>query len=303
MKESKTINNIAKLGDAYIQSYLTWDKDELENNWWKALLFFYSHSFMRGRRDELSNEYYYFTKDSLEQFFKISEENLDTLYTRFKSSRGLFDKGVILNLKEGKKNTVKQKDFQDKVVKNNRLIKTLSILRVVEVEELNRTYRKKIHLGNDEDIMMVLDVLKYVSEDKRKNIYKYLKELIIKKGAKVAYNELIKLRAIADKITTLIIRDIILLNPDISIKDYGIAFPVDTWVRRMAKKIGCKDDSDLDIKKQLIEMCLSAGENPLKFAAGLWFLGYRATDILIGCIDKIDIDSQMIQQIVNTNDN
>ena len=51
------IRNIETLGDRYISKYLSyWQKEELDNNWWGALKFFFGHSFMRGRRDELSNE-------------------------------------------------------------------------------------------------------------------------------------------------------------------------------------------------------------------------------------------------------
>lgn len=139
--------------------------------------------------------------------------------------------------------------------------------------------------------MMVLDVLKFISGDDKKNIYNYLRNMIANSGVKSAYNKLIGMRAISDKIATFIIRDIGLMNPEIKIvdEDYKLAFPVDTWVSKIARKLGCSSE---DIKNFFIEKCNNAKICPLKFAAGLWYLGFHSLDILIeNCLGEIEIES------------
>lgn len=85
------MKNIEKLGERYCKKYLdSWDKEKLQNNWWEALKFFFSHSFMRGRRDKLSNEYYNFTLKILEDYFSITNGNLEGAYEELKKKRGIF---------------------------------------------------------------------------------------------------------------------------------------------------------------------------------------------------------------------
>ncbi len=290
------MRNIELLGERYCRKYLDfWNKERLQNNWWEALKFFFSHSFMRGRRDELSNEYYYFTIRTLEDYFSITNGNLDNSYEGLKEQKEHFDKECILTFKKdknlGRGNSVKHEDFKKEVTERNPIIKLLIDPKKVEVEWNNKTYNKKIFLGNDEDVMMVLDVLKVISSDNRKNIYNYFKNTIANSGVKKAYDELIGMRAISDKIATFIIRDIGLINLGIVNKDYEKAFPVDTWVNKIARKIGCSGESIEDIKNYLIKKCEEADIDPLKFAAGLWFLGFHSLDILLeNCLREIEIE-------------
>ncbi len=103
---------------------------------------------------------------------------------------------------------------------------------------------------------------------------------------------MINIRAVSDKISTFIIRDIVLMNSEIKItyEDAKWAFPVDTWVIKIAHKLGCDSENIEKIKNHLIEKCREFGVNPLKFAAGLWFLGYHSLDILLeNCIGEIKI--------------
>ena len=74
MKENKIFTeNLEKLGKRYERKYLAnWEKGKLETKSWQALKFFFSHSFMRGRRDELSAEYYEFTTTVLFNYFNTT---------------------------------------------------------------------------------------------------------------------------------------------------------------------------------------------------------------------------------------
>jgi len=298
---SKIMKNIERLGERYNREYLNcWDKKVLQNNWWEALKFFFSHSFMSGRRDELSNEYYHFTIKTLEDYFTITNENLEESYERLKKQKDYFDKECILNFKMGKKmdkraNSLNKKhedDFNKEIAEKNPIVKLLITQKEVKVKWDNETYEKEVLLGNDADVMMVLDVLKFISDDEKKNIYNYLRNMIANREVKSAYRELTKMRAISDKIATFIIRDIGLLNPEIKIadKDYKLAFPVDTWVIQIARKLDCNNKNIKEIKNYLIENCKKSHIDPLKFAAGLWFLGFHSLDILLeNCLGEIEI--------------
>jgi len=290
------INNIERLGERYCKKYLDiWGKYKLENNWWTALDFFFGHSFMRGRRDELSNEYHQFTILVLADIFKINSTDLNKSYNNLKDRETFFEIDSILNFKIRKnlanRNSLSHPDFETEISSKNPIIKSLLIKRKIKVKWNDTTYDKVIHLGNDQDILMVLDVLSFIVSDKeRMNIYNYLKSKISKSGIKTAYEDLIGIHAVGDKLATFIIRDIGIINPEVIKYDYGFAFPVDTWVYKIANKLGCKNRNIEKVKKCLIEICIQYKIEPLKFAAGLWFLGFHSLDILLeDCLGKIEI--------------
>ena len=203
------IKNIERLGERYCRRYLDyWNNKRLQDDWWEALKFFFNHSFPRGRRDELSNEYYYFTIRALESYFSFSNQKMDRFYEKFKEQKRYFNKECILEFKKekniGRGNSIKNEDFRKEVAEKNPIIELLITRKKIEVKWERETYNKNLFLGNDEDIMMVLDVLKFISDDK-KNIYNYLRNTIVNSGVKVAYKKLTEMRAISDKIATLTI--------------------------------------------------------------------------------------------------
>jgi len=283
----KIIKNIERLGERYCKEYLSiWDKNKLENDWWYALNFFFGHSFMRGRRDELSNEYHQFTISALGDYFSIKYSALDKSFKELKNHKKFFNKEVILDFKRRKNistsNSVKDTDFEKEVSLKNPIINTLLNKKTIEIKWDNGSYNKKIHLGNDKDIMMVLDVLRFITSDnQRMNIYIYLKNVIVKFGINKAYAELINIYAIGDKIAAFIIRDIGIMNPNIIKNDYQFAFPVDTWVFRISYKLGYRIDSVEKVKNYFIEKCREYNICPLKCNAGLWYLGFHSLDILL----------------------
>jgi len=136
---------------------------------------------------------------------------------------------------------------------------------------------------------MVLDVLKLISCPERQNIYRYLKELIAQPGGLgAAYKERTNLRAVGDKIATFIIRDIGILNRGLVSGGYELAFPIDTWVRQLATKLDCPAKDDEGIKDYCIEECRKHDADALLFAAGMWYMGLHAVDILIDdCLNAV----------------
>ena len=113
--------------------------------------------------------------------------------------------------------------------------------------------------------------------------------LITNLGTKTCYLELIKIRAISDKIAGFIIRDLALMNPGMMGWEYEAAFPVDTWVARIAGELGCCSPNVAVVKSELINKCKDGGVDPLKFATGLWFLGFHSLDILLDMFRTVDI--------------
>jgi len=291
MENQKIMKNIELLGERYCKEHLdSLDKEKLENNWWKGLKFFFDRSFMRGRRDELSEMYCIFAIATLEDRFRIGQEYLQKSYKKLQDDKEHFDIECILNFKRLKKigrgNSVKHKDFAKEVAEKNPIVKLLTTCKDAKGRKLNEGHNKKACLGNDADIMMVLDVLKFISNEKQKNIYHYLKAKIDRDGAKATYDELKGLRGIGDKLASLLIRDISLINPKIVKNDYNYyekAFPVDTWVRKIAETLDChnKNKKDKDIKDYFIQKCKDSNVEQLKVAAGLWYMGSHCLDILI----------------------
>jgi len=288
-RENIIMANIEKLGDKYCWKYLNyWNKEELTNNWWTALKFFFSHSFMRGRRDKLSNEYYYFTLAALKDCFAIDEDQPESSYQKLLGQRDEFNSECILDFKHsrriGKGNSIKHNDFKKEIADKNQIISSLIAHKEVEVGWDDKIYKKRISLGNDADLMMVLDVLCFITLDlARKNIYNYIKDSMEKNGLTGIYKELRAIRSIGDKIASFTLRDMLLLNPELRMfpEDYEKAFPVDTWVIRIAYKLDCRSERSEEIKKYFIKRCSEFGVNPFKFNAGIWFLGFHSLDILL----------------------
>lgn len=292
MENGKFTKNIERLGERYCQKYLNdenCNKQNLEKNWWEALKFFFSRSFMRGRRDELSTEYCCFTIETLRNLFDDGTGN--PAYEKLKEKKCYFKKECILNFREIKetRNALKKdfaNDFKSKVAGKNQIVKLLTTKKMTQIQSDNKTYNKKLCLGNDEDVMMVLDVLKFISNDGRKNIYSYIKNVMTESGVETAYKELTAIRGIGPKIASLIIRDIGLLNQNIVNKHFERAFPVDTWVRQVAKTLYPypNEETDIGIQTTFIRECKTSKAKPLKVAAGLWYMGSHSLDILIELI-------------------
>jgi hypothetical protein len=288
-KNTILIENLETLGKRYKSEHLTiWEKSKLETNSWQALKFFFSHSFMRGRRDELSMEYYEFTIKVLLDYFKtVDIENPNTLFEELTITKNnnLFNTDSIKELKNGKSNLIKHPDFEKRIKKKNPLINILTTKTKIEIEfPKGNSYTKNICLQNGTDLLMVLDTLNFISISSNKtNLYKYYNDLIKQNKIDVAYSELNKLSGIGDKISTFFLRDVAIINSynlDENLVKY--VFPVDTWVAQITSLLADKQFSaerPNEIKKYFIE---NYSENNLPLiAAGIWFLGYNSLSIAI----------------------
>lgn len=285
---------LSKFGKKYKKEILSqWDKDKPDENWWNALKFFFTHAFMRGRRDELSNEYYWFAIDCLESFLDLnssSQLNASALF----NNRAYYDKSIILDFKKrhklGRGNSITHDMFKQEVSSKNTLVSLLTTKRKVNVLWISKTYTKDLYLGNEEDVMMVLDTLNLISQEQSpRNIFLWLKNIIISDGIKKAYQELTALRSVKDKIASFTIRDILLMNPEITISDATVCFPVDTWVKQIVHKLGFPSNDNDKIKNYIVDTCNRKKLSPLMVNAGIWYIGFNSLDILLDNLENIEI--------------
>jgi hypothetical protein len=278
--------NLEFLGRQYEKEHLErWKNNNLNSNEWEALKFFFSHSFMRGRRDELSVEYYEFTMNVLSEYFDT--KNSYSLFKQLKIARdkNLFNTVEIKKIKSGKSNSIKHFDFEERIKQKNLLIKSLTTQKTVSVEfPEGNFYSKTISLQNDADLLMVLDTLNFMSESFDKtNLYKFFYGLVKKDKIDIAYSELNKLSGVGDKISTFFLRDIAIMNNyDIAVNNMKYVFPVDTWVAQIAGLLADKKfsaEKPDEIKKYFFQ---NFPDNNLPLiAAGIWFLGFNSLRIAI----------------------
>lgn len=82
-----------------------------------------------------------------------------------------------------------------------------------------------------------------------------------------------------------------LMNPGVIGPDYKMAFPIDTQVVNVAHKLKLELNTDdpEQIRSYFIERCGRLNIDPLKVAAGLWYLGSHSLDILVEHLEEIDI--------------
>jgi len=278
------LRNLETLGHWYIHDCLDWDVSRLEADWWYGLDFFFSHSFMRGRRDELSHEYQSFTVQRLEEVIG-NADNLDERLARLRGLSRFLGCDSMVEFKSrhhlGNGNSLTHPKFSEEVAATNELIRLLTTEKVVTVDSSGERSAKKLLLGNDADVMMVLDTLQLVGQLEHGNVYLHVRDLIATEGPRTAFNSLQDLREVGDKIASFVVRDIGLLNPGLVTTDFELAFPVDTWVRRLAADMGCSGRGDEAIKHFFISESRQRQLGPLLVAAGLWYAGYHSLKILL----------------------
>lgn len=283
----KVLKNLENLGERYYKENLNFfGRKKLSTDWWEALKFFFSHTFMRGRNDELSGKYLKHTLSELEYFFEIKKGDLEKSYRILVANSKFYDKTQVIDFKRqmNVRNCLGiniRNKFNDSIARGNKIINLL-------VSEANsiKYPEQQIPLGNDLDLIMVLDVLDFISIENRKNIYKYLKDIIKKDGLSSAYRELVSLSGIGDKLASFTLRDICLLNPSLKIDDYELVFPIDTWARQVSEKI-FKYKNDIDIKGFFLRHCTKDFDF-LKVSAGIWYIGAKSLELLISLYKKRD---------------
>ncbi len=142
-------------------------------------------------------------------------------------------------------------------------------------------------IGRGRDIKMIISKLK------ERNIVNYSISKIKNGNTKEHFYELQNIVSIGPKITSFYLRDLICmysLDSFMSEEDLVFLQPIDTWVRKVAFKVGIIDNLDEDesiIREKIVKTCLSLKISTIKFNQGAWFLGYNSFDIVLENLNKI----------------
>lgn len=148
-------------------------------------------------------------------------------------------------------------------------------------------------IGRGRDIEMVISILKFVSNLEEKNIVIYSTTKIKNGKVKEHFYELQNIFSIGPKITSFYLRDLICmysLDKYMSKEDLIFLQPIDTWVRKVALKVGIIDninEQDSLVREKIVKACLYLDVSTIKFNQGAWFLGYNSFDIVLENLDKI----------------
>lgn len=248
-------------------------KDLRGDDWWVGLRFFFDHAFFQGRRDDVSEAFNEAAIKALESLLPPGM-NLRESTTRMLawSEAGWFRRE---NWNAG----------------NNPVMQALTLKYDVQRGDKLKAYRA----GKGHDREMVLDTLRFISEHPAArgrilNIAAYAASEVDSGKTSSVYRELRGIRQIGPKIAAFFLRELVTaleLQPRVVASDYKYLQPVDTWVKRVADKLGIKSD-DADLSKALVEACQHANVDPIRFNQGAWYLGARSFDVLLENLDRIE---------------
>jgi thermostable 8-oxoguanine DNA glycosylase len=222
-----------KMGERYIEEHIDqrWNPDALTENWFKALEFWFSKSFFRGRRDSISI--------------------------------------MFLNRALG----VVQSFGKDKIL--------------ATPEDVIEGALMGAGVNNHIDRKMVIESIKFLRSIKDNNIVKYCLLAIKDRKTVEVYNELINIHGIGPKLASFFLRDLCFLyRIEPATKEELICVqPVDTWVRKVAVRLGipgCTPDKhEAQTVEPIVSFCTKHKISPLKFNCGAWYAGALSFDILI----------------------
>lgn len=148
-------------------------------------------------------------------------------------------------------------------------------------------------VGRGRDIEMVISILDFVSKLEERNIVNYSISKIKNGKVKEHFFELQKIISIGPKITSFYLRDLICmhsLEKYMSKEDLLFLQPIDTWVRKVALKVGIinkNNEEDSIVREKIVKACLDLKVSTIKFNQGAWFLGYNSFDIVLENLNRI----------------
>ena len=288
MSDSTILKNLEAFGDRYCSRYLEIWRGDIAENWWTAFRFFFNHAFMRGRRDQLSEEYFRYAMEALKEYFVLPDNPVEKDFHKLARHRSDFIKDfadiMTFKISSGRKrtsNSIRDGSFYNKITATHPLVKKL----VAKTD--NKGQRS---LNNDRDLLMVLSSLSFLTrQGMPANVHNYIVNQVTTGNTKSVVKAIKEIYAVGDKLSAFILRDIILMNPTLKTEDQSLAFPLDTWVLKIAKKLGCKSEDHADIRKFFIDRL--EGMSAAKVAAGLWYIGFNSLEIILVNLDKVDITS------------
>jgi len=246
----KTIKKIINYGDKYIEKYLT---DVFNTD---LML----KNWWEGLQFFLSRSFYQGRRDTISM--RVEEKAMDVLQEFVKTNNN--DATFLIN-------------------PNN----------FPEIKNALKEVIGKGKIGRGRDIDMVISILDFVSKLTEQNIVNYSISKIKNGKVKDHFFELQKIISIGPKITSFYLRDLICiysLEKFMSEEDLIFLQPIDTWVRKVALKVGIIDknnENDSVVREKIVKACLDLKVSTIKFNQGAWFLGYNSFDIMLENLNKI----------------
>lgn len=228
----------------------SWEK--VRQDWWLALIFFFDRAFYQGRNDKLSG---YFEQATIQAL-----------------------RGVLAGSSSGErfsalKTLSRWLDRQEWKSQGNPLGDALS-------KKYDIADGKKSGTGREQDREMVLSSLNFiVNHCKDYNILGYSIRHIQSGEIGRLSNELHNIVSVGDKIASFFLRDTVFvydLETYLKPEDYCYVVPIDTWVGKVADKLGIEANA-----KAIAIVCQQNGVSPIKFDQGAWYLGSHSFSVLL----------------------
>ncbi|MFW9801791.1 MAG: hypothetical protein ACFFFC_04025 [Candidatus Thorarchaeota archaeon] len=146
-------------------------------------------------------------------------------------------------------------------------------------------------IGRGNDIKMILSVLKYCIEKPSSSIVARTKFEIERGRLREHYLELKSIFQFGPKITSFYLRDVVdlfQLESFIDEDDFVLLHPVDTWVRKIAEKIGLAthENSINTIQRAITKACIRGSVFHTKFNQGAWYLGAKGTEVALDILER-----------------
>jgi hypothetical protein len=228
----------------------SWGK--VRQDWWLALIFFFDRAFYQGRNDKISS---YFEQATIKAMGSVltgasSEERLSSLKT-------------LSHWLDPEKWRSQGNPLWDAFCKK------------YDIDE-----GKKSGTGRERDREMVLSSLSFiVNHCDNCNILEHSIQHIQNGEIITLSDELHNIVSVGDKIASFFLRDTVFvynLETYLKPEDYYYVLPVDTWVRKVADKLGIEANA-----KAIAIACQQNGVSPIKFDQGAWYLGSHSFSELL----------------------
>jgi len=118
-----------------------------------------------------------------------------------------------------------------------------------------------------------ISAVEFVQKLENQNLVMWAKQLLATDKVDEAWNEIIKITGVKNKIASLFLRDIAVIFQLSPQRSRALLQPVDIWVRRTVRQI--KKDISLDdneCAKWIVDQSLDYGRSPEAVNQGIWYL-------------------------------
>lgn len=258
---SQKIKVIADFGKKYQEKYLFNEKQKtdlqnsLEKNWYETLKFFFTKSFMRGRKANISINFMNKAIKVLDKFFE--ERPINTL-----KKNGEWEKYLEKKLNKGGVNNEDDREM----VKS--IINFILGLNKYKYNLINYILQEYYRLKKKFDVKKIYNELDkiYAVGDKIASLF--LRDVACIFDLKIPYEEQIYLQPI----DTWVVQVLKKLN----------------IVQNEVKNSSINGNIDLlkTVREAIIEHCDDAKVSSIEFNQGAWYIGFHSFEILFENLDK-----------------